>query len=68
MAKQKCNCHTLRREEHDFLLTTHHPKCKLFNAGWELRSMEAQCQHFLEIINELKSKIKEMQEIADKVE
>jgi hypothetical protein len=69
MAKNnKCSCHHLRREDHDFILTTHHPKCMQFNAGWELKSMEDQCHHFLGIINDLKTKIKEMQEIAERID
>jgi hypothetical protein len=69
MAKNnKCSCHYLRREDHDFTLTAHHPQCKQFNAGWELKSMEAQCQHFLRVIDDLKSKIKEMTDIAERVD
>lgn len=65
---KKCQCHKLKREEDDFLLTTHHPKCPMFNPASELRSMEDQCTHFMKIIRDLKEKIREMEGIVNSIE
>ena len=62
----KCNCYEyVRDEDRHFLLTTHHPECKQFNPASELHGLEMQCRKFMEIIIDLRSKIQEMQKIAD---
>jgi hypothetical protein len=57
----KCNCNEfVRDEDKDFLLTVHHPECKQFNPASELHGLEMQCKHFMNIILELKTKVKEL--------
>lgn len=66
MAKfNKCSCHLTERTEDDFLLTTHHPKCNIFNPASELKGLEKQCKHFMKIITDLKDKIREMEKITN---
>lgn len=66
---RKCKCNEILREETvDFMLTNHHPKCPQFNPASELFDMEQQCKHFYGIIQELRGKIREMQQLIDKIE
>ena len=49
-SRSKCRCwENFDESEIDF--TNHHPKCKYFNFGSELQSLQQQCFHFLELAN-----------------
>jgi hypothetical protein len=63
----KCDCHKRVRDEDSLMLTNHHPECKLFNPASELKGVEEQAMHFFNKIQELKNKIKDMQNIIDSV-
>ncbi|MDD3412624.1 MAG: hypothetical protein PHY47_01360 [Lachnospiraceae bacterium] len=65
---KKCQCNEIRRESADFTLTTHHPKCKFFDPGTEITSLEMQCKHFFNTITELKSKVRELKSKLKEVE
>lgn len=58
---EKCKCNTfVRDEERHFLLTDHHPECPIFNPASELKGLEMQCRHFINVIQELKAKVEEL--------
>ena len=65
---KKCQCNTIPREDGDFMMTTHHPHCKLFDPGSEIKSLEMQCKHFFSIIQNLKEKIRELNREAEDIE
>lgn len=70
MAKaKKCICNKLNRfEDSELLLTNHHPECPHFNPASELKGLEMQCRHFMNLYFGLKTKVEEMQKIIDKAE
>lgn len=66
MAKfNKCNCYKMVRDQDSLMLTMHHPECKQFNPASELKGVEEQAMSFFNKIQDLKRKIKEMQNIID---
>lgn len=65
----KCNCNEyVRNEDKHFLLTTHHPECKKFNPASELHGLEMQCKHFMGIILELRTKVKDLKSKLNEVD
>jgi hypothetical protein len=65
---KKCQCNVIPREVGDFLLTTHHPQCKHFDPGTEISSLEMQCKHFMNIITELRDKVRDLKSKLEEVD
>jgi hypothetical protein len=65
---KKCQCNLIPRNDGDFLLTTHHPQCTSFDPGTEIKSLEMQCKHFMDVILELRTKVRELKSKLNEVD